>query len=54
MNSFFPIMFLIFMTLKLTDCIDWSWIWVTAPLWMPFTVVIVLAVISAIIKYSEQ
>lgn len=28
------IMFLIFMTLKLTNHIDWSWWWVTAPLWI--------------------
>lgn len=27
------IMFLIFMTLKLCSVIDWSWWWVTAPLW---------------------
>jgi len=27
------IMFLIFMTLKLTGTIAWSWWWVTAPLW---------------------
>ena len=26
--------FLIFLVLKLTDYIDWSWVWVTAPLWM--------------------
>jgi len=27
--------FLIFLTLKLCGVIDWSWWWVTAPLWMP-------------------
>lgn len=34
--GFFGLMFLIFMTLKLTNYIDWSWWWVTAPLWGPF------------------
>ena len=29
----FGAMFLIFLTLKLTHFIDWSWWWVTAPLW---------------------
>lgn len=29
------ILFLIFMTLKLTGVIAWSWWWVTAPLWIP-------------------
>lgn len=27
-------MFLIFLTLKLTSVIAWSWWWVTAPLWV--------------------
>lgn len=27
-------LFLIFMTLKLCNIVDWSWIWVTAPLWI--------------------
>ena len=29
------ILFLIFMTLKLAGFIDWSWWWVTSPLWIP-------------------
>jgi hypothetical protein len=33
------ILFLIFMTLKLTGNITWSWWWVTAPLWMPILLV---------------
>lgn len=27
--------FLVFLTLKLTNVIDWSWWWITAPLWAP-------------------
>lgn len=27
--------FLVFLVLKLTGHIAWSWWWVTAPLWMP-------------------
>lgn len=26
--------FLVFLVLKLTNVIDWSWWWVTAPLWI--------------------
>lgn len=29
---FVPILFLIFLTLKLTNLIDWSWFWVLSPL----------------------
>jgi hypothetical protein len=32
-------MFLVFLTLKLTEVISWSWWWVTAPLWLPVAVV---------------
>ena len=40
--GFFSILALIFITLKLTDNIDWSWWWVLSPLWISaiFTVVI--------------
>lgn len=29
-------LFLLFLILKLTNTITWSWWWVAAPLWMPF------------------
>lgn len=32
--SFCSVLFLIFLVLKLTHVIDWSWWWVTAPLWI--------------------
>ena len=35
-------MFLIFLTLKLTGVIAWSWWWITAPLWGIFAVVLIL------------
>jgi hypothetical protein len=28
------LLFLVFLVLKLTHVIDWSWWWVTAPLWI--------------------
>lgn len=31
-------LFIVFLVLKLTETIDWSWWWVTAPLWIPITV----------------
>jgi hypothetical protein len=32
------ILFVVFLTLKLTDQIDWSWWWVTSPLWISFAI----------------
>jgi hypothetical protein len=48
--GFFGLMFLILMTLKLTNYIDWSWWWVTAPLWGGFALIFIILVIVAIIK----
>ena len=41
--------FLIFLTLKLCGVIDWSWWWITAPLWIPFAFGIVLFVGVAVL-----
>ena len=47
--GFLGLLTILFIGLKLTDHIDWSWWWVLAPLWMPITliIVIVLLIISA-------
>jgi len=46
-SSILTIMFIVFLTLKLTGNIDWSWWWVTSPLWLP--VAILFAVISILL-----
>lgn len=38
--GFLGILTLIFITLKLTGFIAWSWLWVLAPLWIPFVIVL--------------
>ena len=40
--GFFGLLTIVFITLKLTDHIDWSWFWVLAPLWMPIALIIVI------------
>lgn len=46
MKITFPsLLFLLFLGLKLTGYIAWSWWWVTAPLWIP---VLVLAVFMSV------
>lgn len=32
--GFFGLLTIVFITLKLTGFIDWSWLWVLAPLWV--------------------
>ena len=48
------VLFLIFMTLKLTGYITWSWWYVTLPLWGPIAAVFGIALILAIIYESKK
>jgi hypothetical protein len=36
--SLSAVLFIVFLVLKLTGNIDWSWWWVTSPLWIPFAI----------------
>jgi ABC-type antimicrobial peptide transport system permease subunit len=51
------ILFLIFMTLKLTGHITWSWLWVFSPLWIPISVGVIIAgtaLLIAFIAYKNK
>jgi len=39
------VLFLIFLILKLTHTIDWSWWWVFSPLWIPIAMVILFTIL---------
>ena len=44
----------VFIVLKLTDKIDWSWWWVLSPIWIPIVAVIsILLIIILILKLHE-
>lgn len=46
----FPmLLFLVFLVLKLTNVITWSWWWITAPLWFTPAIVLSILLIVAII-----
>jgi hypothetical protein len=47
------ILFLIFMVLKLTGYITWSWWYVTLPLWGPILLALVIMGIVALIAYNK-
>lgn len=36
----------ILVVLKLAGIVDWSWIWILAPLWMPVAIVLGIAVVG--------
>ena len=47
--GFGTVLFLVFLVLKLTGNIDWSWWWVTSPLWIPLTLGVVIIGVVGII-----
>ena len=43
------VLFIVFLVLKLCGTITWSWWWVTAPLWIPAGLALILIVLVAMI-----
>lgn len=43
------VVFIVFLILKLTNVIDWSWWWVTSPLWIPFSIFIAICTVLFIV-----
>ena len=54
-------LFLLFLALKLTGCIQWSWLWVSAPLWVPLAfsvlvvclMVVVVSIVGMVLMAAE-
>ena len=43
------VLFVVFLVLKLTGNIDWSWWWVTSPLWIPIALLGSIFIVSIFI-----
>ena len=48
------VLFLIFLVLKLCNVIDWSWWWITSPLWISFILYVLIIVGVFIYYYLED
>jgi hypothetical protein len=46
--GFFGLLTIVFITLKLTNYIDWSWWWVLSPLWIPFSIIVLVILLLVI------
>lgn len=47
--SFGGMLAILFIGLKLTGYIDWSWWWVLSPLWLPIAAILVFMAIAALV-----
>ena len=53
-DLFLTLLLILFIGLKLTGHIDWSWLWVLSPVWIPLCFVVILAFVAAgIVVYKE-
>lgn len=46
--GFFTVLTIVFIVLKLTGVIDWSWVWVLSPTWISSAVVLIILLIVSI------
>ena len=42
--KFCDVLLIVFVVLKLVGVIDWSWVWVLAPFWIPTLIIIFLTI----------
>ena len=45
------VLFIVFLVLKLCNVIDWSWWWVTAPLWIPVAIFVAVCVVVFVVAF---
>ena len=51
--GFLGLLTLVFIVLKLTHYIDWSWVWVLSPLWLGWLVVTPILCVLALIGIGK-
>ncbi len=47
--GFAGLLAIVFIVLKLTGFIAWSWLWVLAPLWIPLAIVLLIGLVAVIV-----
>ena len=47
--GFAGLLTIVFITLKLTGVITWSWVWVLSPIWISFALAIVIFLVALLI-----
>ena len=48
--GFTGLLTIVFITLKLTHYINWSWWWVLSPLWIPIALILFFLILAAMFK----
>jgi len=51
---FVSMLFLAFIVLKLCQVINWSWWWVTSPVWINFLLIVLIEITVRLFKREEE
>lgn len=51
---FWTLLAVAFIVLKVTHLIDWPWVWVLAPIWIPVGIVLAAIVIVLIVVLAKE
>jgi len=52
--GFAGLLAILFIGLKLTGVIDWSWLWVLSPIWLPFVAVIAMFAVFLVFFFIKE
>ena len=52
--SFMGMLTILFITLKLTNYIDWSWWWVLSPMWLGFILAVFAGLLVVLIEKNKK
>ena len=52
--GFSGLLVILFIALKLTGYITWSWLWVLAPIWNPVVIVVYILIIAGIVIITNK
>lgn len=52
--GFSGLLTIVFIVLKLTKVIAWSWVWVLAPIWIPVAIWLVLVVLGVVLDLIDS
>ena len=52
--NFFGLLTIVFITLKLLGVIEWNWVWVIAPVWIPFILFLIVLLVAHFLESAEK
>jgi hypothetical protein len=54
LDLFITLLAVAFITLKVANVIDWSWVWVLSPIWISVLIALALLPIAIKLKYKQE